>query len=92
MTSVFATAFAFDDVHKWTALANNPGNPAMFDWGTYVNGGRPDPTWCVLCVGLCFRPSSHGDRIACTRHDATIGCALHRNEIDQIFEIGPNGA
>ena len=19
----------------------------MFDWGTYVNGGRPDPTWCA---------------------------------------------
>ena len=29
------------------ALPNNPGNPAMFDWGTYVNGGRPDPTWRV---------------------------------------------
>ena len=45
-------------VHIPGALPNNPGNPAMFDWGTYVNGGKPDPTW---------------------------------NEIDQIFEIGPNG-
>ena len=20
-------------------------NPALFDWGTFVNGGTPDPTW-----------------------------------------------
>ena len=32
------------------ALLNNPGNPAMFDWGTYVNGGRPDPSWRVAGV------------------------------------------
>ena len=32
------------------ALPNNPGNPAMFDWGTYVNGGRPDPSWRVAGV------------------------------------------
>ena len=50
----FACCNAFDGVHGRAALPNNPGNPAMFDWGTYVNGGRPDPTWCVpsICVSV----------------------------------------
>ena len=45
--AVFACCTAFDSCRACAALPNNPGNPAMFDWGTYVNGGRPDPTWCA---------------------------------------------
>jgi hypothetical protein len=27
------------------ATASNPGSSAMFDLGTYVNGGAPDSSW-----------------------------------------------
>ena len=27
------------------ALRRQDDNPALFDWGTFVNGGTPDPTW-----------------------------------------------
>ena len=48
----FACRTALHGAHGCAALPNNPGNPAMFDWGTYVNGGRPDPTWCVPFILL----------------------------------------
>jgi len=54
---LYGTLTAELAVHIPGARPNNPGNPAMFDWGTYVNGGRPDASWCVasLLAYTCCR-------------------------------------
>jgi hypothetical protein len=49
---LYGTLSTIMAIHIPGALPNNPGSAAMFDFGTYVNGGRPDATWNVR-VGMC---------------------------------------
>ena len=58
---LYGTLEAELSVHVPGALPNNPGNPAMFDWGTYVNGGKPDPTWRVARGARGAAQRSHAD-------------------------------
>ena len=39
---------------------------ALWDFGTYVNGGVPDPTWCVVLEWSCV---AHGSDVAAQERD-----------------------
>lgn len=80
----------------WPARAQDD-NPALFDWGTFINGGSPDPTWVRAPSPLdpspmpspSTRPSTG---TSARRSSSPPHFTPAQNEIDQIFRIGPNGS